>query len=138
VLVIYIVGTGKYQRHTSREGRRNPMKKNFMDNELVFMAYDRWVNSPTPFENNYFNRERFYSFVIACVKYVKYQNPFVTKQEAWKSIDMNILKKHLNIDLKKREIQKEITGWQNWVYDTLVRFETLFEYEKIRYLHGLR
>ena len=105
-----------------------------MDAKGVYEAYDRWINSPTPFENHYLDRERFYSFVIACVKYVKTEIRFVTKQEAWKSIDMDILKEHLYADLSK----KNITGWEDRVYETLIRFETLLEYEKIRYSHGLR
>lgn len=111
--------------------------KNFMDAKGVYEEYDRWINSPTPFENNFFDRERFYSFVIMCVKYVK-KVRFVTKQEAWKSIDMDILKEHLCADLSKREIAREIAGWEDRVYETLARFETLLEYEKVRYSHGLR
>ena len=104
-----------------------------MDNEYVYKAYDRWINSPTPFENHYLDRERFYSFVIACVKYVKREILFVTKQEAWKSINMDILKEHLCTDLRKREIAGGIVGWEDRVYETLIRFETLLEYEKVRY-----
>jgi hypothetical protein len=113
------------------------MKKNFMDNEWISKAYDRWVNSPTPFEDNYLNREKFYSFVIACVKYVK-EIKFVTKQKAWKSIDMNILKAHLFADLRRRENAGEISDWEDRVYETLIRFEKLLEYEEIRYSHGLK
>ncbi len=107
--------------------------KNFMDAKGVYEAYDRWINGPTPFENQYFVRERFYSFVIMCVKYVK-EVRFVTKQEAWKSIDMDILKEHLYADLSKTNI----TGWEDRIYETLIRFETLLEYEKTRYSHGLK
>ena len=112
--------------------------KNFMNDGYVYQEYDQWINSPTPFENHFLDRERFYSFVIACVKYVKYQNPFVTKQEAWKSINMDILKEYLCADLSRRENAGEIAGWEDRVYETLIRFETLLEYEKVRYSHRLR
>ena len=114
------------------------IKKIFIEDKAVYQAYDRWINSPTPFEKHFLDRERFYSFVIACVKYVKYQNPFVTKQEAWKSINMDILKEQLCADLRRRENAGEIAGWEDRVYETLIRFETLLEYEKVRYSHGLR
>jgi hypothetical protein len=119
------------------KGGETLMEKNFMDNEWIFKAYDQWVNSPTPFENNYLNRERFYSFMISCVKYVK-EIKFVTKQEAWKSINMDILKEHLCTDLRRRENSGEISGWEDRVYETLIRFEKLLEYEKVRYSHGLK
>lgn len=108
-------------------------KKNFMDYKGVYAEYDRWVNGPTPFANNYFARERFYSFVIMCVKFVKGIR-FVTKQEAWKSINMDILKEHLYADLSKTNI----SGWEDRVHEALIRFETFLEYEKIRYSQGLR
>jgi hypothetical protein len=114
------------------------IKRNFMEDKAVYEAYDQWINSPILFTGNYFDRERFYSFVISCVRYVKYQNLFITKQEAWKSINMDILKEHLCADLKRRENSGEISGWEDRFYETLVRFETLLEYEKVRYSYGLK
>ena len=95
----------------------------------VYKAYGQWINSPTPFENHYLDKARFYSFVAACVKYVKTEVRFVTKEEAWKSINMDILKEHLIADLSKTKI----AGWEDRVHETLIRFETFLEYEKIRY-----
>ena len=104
--------------------------KNFMDAKGVYEAYDRWINGPTPFENQYFVRERFYSFVIMCVKYVKGVR-FVTKQEAWKSIDMDILKEHLYADLA--ELRKQnYAAYEERLYEILIKFEMLLEYEKIK------
>ena len=110
--------------------------KNFMDAKGVYEAYDRWINGPTPFENQYFVRERFYSFVIMCVKYVK-EVRFVTKQEAWKSINMDILKERLENDLAELRAHN-YAAYEERLHEILVKFETLIEYEKVRYSHGLR
>jgi hypothetical protein len=107
--------------------------KNFMENKGVSQTYDKWINSPQMFTQNYFEKLLFYSFVIACVKYVK-GIPFITKKEAWRRIDMDILKDRLCADLSKMNIYT----WESRVSEILIRFETLIEYEKTRYSQGLK
>jgi hypothetical protein len=110
------------------------IKKNFMDDNAVNQAYNLWMNNPNLFTGNYYDKERFYSFVISCVIHVKYKYPFVNKQEAWKNIDMDVFKQKLSDDLCK----KKITNWEEILYDILIKFETFIEYEKIRYSFGLK
>ena len=112
-------------------------RKNVFDDEWVCTTYDRWINGPTPFAKHYLNRERFYSFVIACVKFVKYKHPFVTKGEAWKSINMDTLREHLETDLAKLR-DENYDLYEERLHEILIKFETLIEYEKIRYSHGLK
>ena len=111
-------------------------RNNVFDDEFVCKEYDRWINSPTLFEH-YSDRERFYSFVIACIKYVKYKNLFITKQEAWKSINMDTLKERLENDLADLR-ESNYSAYEAKLHEILVNFESLIEYEKVRYSHGLR
>jgi len=112
-------------------------RKNVFDDEWVYKAYDRWINDPYVFTVSYFARARFYDFVIACVKHVKYQNPFIRKEEAWKSINMDTLREHLEADLAKLR-DENYDLYEERLHEILVNFETLIEYEKIRYSHGLK
>jgi hypothetical protein len=107
--------------------------KIFMENKVVSQAYDRWINDPHLFAHNYFERQLFYHFVIACVRYVK-SIPFITREEGWRRIDMVILKDCLCADLSK----KKNAEWGSEVTKILIRFETLIEYEKTRYSQGLK
>ena len=111
-------------------------RKDVFDSKWVCEEYDRWINSPTLF-GHYLDRERFYNFVIACIKDVKYNNPFVKKEEAWRSINMDTLKEHLENDLADlRENNYEV--YEKRLHEILIKFETLIEYEKVRYLRRLR
>jgi len=107
--------------------------KNFMNDEVVYKAYHRWINSPTLFGHPK-DRENFYCFVISCVRYVK-DIKFVTKKEAWKNINMDILKEHLESDLAELRAQN-YAAYAEKVHEILVNFETLLEYEKTRYSRG--
>ena len=93
-----------------------------------------WQQYPELPGANYFYRERFYDFVIACVKYVKYQNPFVKKDEAWNRVNIDTLKERLSADLCRMNIGE----WENKLYEILIQFEMLLEYEKRRYSSYLR
>ncbi len=110
--------------------------KDVFDDALVCETYKRWINGPTLFEH-YLDRERFYSFIIACIKNVKYKNPFMTKEEAWNSINMDVLKKRLEEDLAGLR-ERNYTAYEHKLHEILVNIETLIEYEKVRYSKGLR
>ena len=105
-------------------------KKNFMEDAAVYQTYDRWINSPSAFSAHFLDRERFYRFVKSCVGYVK-SIKFVKREEAWKSIDMDILKEHLCADLA--ELRKQnYAAYEERLYEILIKFEMLLEYEKIK------
>lgn len=111
--------------------------KNCFDDKYVLEAYDRWIKDPYVFSGNYHARERFYDFVISCVSYVKCQVRFITKDEAWKSINMDTLREHLEEDLAKLK-KTNCDLYYDRLHEILVSFENLIRYEKRRYQKGLR
>jgi hypothetical protein len=99
--------------------------KSFLDDEWVFKQYQFWIHSPTVGEH-WADKQRLYHFVISCVNYVK-DIKFVKKEEAWKRINLDILKEHLMKDIAS------IWGdTESIVPKMLVQFEELLEYEKER------
>ena len=120
----------------TKDGEAVIKRKNVFDDKWVCTTYDRWINGPTLF-GHIMDRDMFYSFVIACVKYVKYKHPFVKKEEAWKSINMDTLKERLENDLAELR-SHNYAAYEERLHEILVKFETLIEYEKRRYVKGLR
>ncbi len=106
--------------------------KDFLNDKEVYQAYDRWINGPTLFDH-FDDEQRFYDFVIACVRYVKYKHHFVKKEVAWKSINMDTLRKRLEIHFAELKANN-FSAFDERVHEILVKFETLIEYEKRR--HG--
>jgi len=121
---------------TYKEGEALIKHKNVFNDEFVCREYDRWINGPTLF-GHIMDRDMFYNFVIACIKYVKYQQPFVKKEEAWKSINMDTLKERLENDLAELK-KNHYAAYEEKLHEILVKFETLIEYEQRRYEKGLR
>ena len=112
-------------------------KKNCFDDKYVLEAYRRWIDNPYVFSGNHYARETFYDFVIACVRYVKDHVHFVPKDEAWKSINMDTLKEHLEADLAKLK-KENYKLYDERLHDILENFDNLRRYEKRRYEKRLR
>jgi len=95
------------------------MVDNYMKDQNVNECYDMWINSPTLLDHG-LDRERFYRFVKACVKYAGYQN-------IRKKIDTSILRTSLYNDLHEKCSQE---GYDDITSEIVELFESLLEYEE--------
>ncbi len=95
------------------------MVDNYMKDQSIKEYYDKWINGPTLLEH-ILDRERFYRFVKACVKYAGCQN-------IRKKIGTQILRASLYDDLHEgcsQEAYEDITS------EIVELFESLLEYEE--------
>ncbi|MBN1693560.1 MAG: hypothetical protein JW845_08415 [Dehalococcoidales bacterium] len=103
--------------------------KNFLEDESVFKAYDRWIYSPTLF-SHLSDRQYFYQFVERSVYFVKHIL-FVKRKEAWRTIDMDVFKEHLCKRFSELK-ENNYPEYEEKVHEILCNFEMLIEYEKTK------
>ena len=95
------------------------MGENYMKDPVVREHYEKWVHREVPLGTNKLDREYFYRFVKACVRYAG-------KGNLRRKLDTDLLKLSLYDDWRERYPEKV---YDEMIYKAAVLFETLLSYE---------
>ena len=95
------------------------MKTNYYMHELIKKYYTRWINGPTLMEH-VLDRERFYRFVKACIRYSRHWKAREDIHGSW-------LRYFLERDLSRRYSEQYL---DEIIHEIVVLFEHILEFNK--------
>jgi hypothetical protein len=96
------------------------MKTNYYMHELIEKYYRVWINGPTLMEHS-LDRDRFYRFVKACIRYSKHWNAKQDIHGSW-------LRYFLERDLPKRYTNKQFR--EKIIREIVILFEDILDFNK--------